>query len=128
MAMVTLVHSMETTTATETYRSSTKGRPMFSRRYLLMASVVGSFVMLTSALSNPQLVEGNNNGNFNIGSGNGNCNSGNNNGNGNVGNNKGNGSVAANNQRRKQMKQLRDQLKDFPLGNDFWKLLPECLS
>jgi hypothetical protein len=101
---------------------------MFSRRALLMALVVGTFVVPTAALSHPQMSGGNNNGNGNIGSGNGNCNSGNNNGNGNVGNNQGNGAIAQDDSRRKQMQQLQEQLKELPLGKDFWKMLPDCLS
>lgn len=101
---------------------------MFSSRELLMALAVGSFVMLTAAPSNLHFVGGNNNGNGNIGSGNGNCNSGSNNGNDNVGNNQGNGTIALDDNRRKQMRLLQEQLKGLPIGKDFWKMLPDCLS
>jgi hypothetical protein len=101
---------------------------MSSRRDLLMALVAGSLVMPTAALSLRQMSGGNNNGNGNIGSGNGNCNSGNNNGNGIVGNNQGNGTIAQDDNRRKPMQQLQEQLKELPLGKDFWKMLPDCLS
>jgi hypothetical protein len=110
---------------------------MSSRRNFLVALVVGSLFLPTAALSDSLPGEGNNNGNGNIGSGNGNCNSGNNNGNNNVGSNKGNGNtgnqngndaIATHDLRRKQMKQLQDQLKGIPIGLDLWKLLPDCLS
>jgi hypothetical protein len=101
---------------------------MLSRRDFLIAFVVGSLVLPTAALSHPHFGTGNNNGNGNIGSGNGNCNSGSNNGNGNIGNNQGNGKIPDDDRRRMQMKQLREQLKDIPMGDDFWKMLPDCLS
>lgn len=100
-------------------------KPMHLRQDLLVLLAIGTLVLPIAAPS--QTGTGNNNGNGNVGSGNGNCNSGSNNGNGNTGNNKGNGSIDADDQRRLQLKQLQEQLKDIPLSEEIWKLLPDCL-
>jgi hypothetical protein len=101
---------------------------MLMRQKLLMVVATGALVLPLAAPSYAQTGTGNNNGNGNIGSGNGNCNSGNNNGNNNVGNNKGNGSAMTDEQLKVQMKKLQEQLRNVPLGEDFWKMMPDCFK
>jgi hypothetical protein len=99
---------------------------MLSRQTFWTVLIVGSITLPTAALSHLRAGSGNNNGNGNIGSGNGNCNTGNNNGNNNIGNNQGNGPFVTDENRRRKLRELHEQLRRMPLGQDILKMLPDC--
>jgi hypothetical protein len=99
---------------------------MLSRHTFWTVLVVGSITVPAAALSHLTAGSGNNNGNSNIGSGNGNCNTGNNNGNNTIGNNQGTGPLVTDENRRRQLRKLHEQLRRMPLGQDILKMLPDC--